>query len=134
MRLDQMMCQMQKNAQFWVNIWGVIKKHNTEAEWLEDLKRKRVNDGRPQERVNITVEKIRKRCRKIPNWKARGRDGIQGYWIKNLSSLHEHVSLRMIKILLGEDDLPEWITHRCTVLCHKDLQKGNTADNYRPIT
>ena len=35
---------------------------------------------------------------------------------------------------MGEDDLPEWMTHCCTVLCQKDLQKGNTADNYRPIT
>ena len=35
---------------------------------------------------------------------------------------------------MGEDDLPEWMTHGRTVLCQKDPQKGNTADNYRPIT
>ena len=35
---------------------------------------------------------------------------------------------------MGEDDLPEWTTHGRTVLCQKDPQKGNTADNYRPIT
>ena len=35
---------------------------------------------------------------------------------------------------MGEDDLPEWMTHSCTVLCQKDTRKGNTADNYRPIT
>ena len=35
---------------------------------------------------------------------------------------------------MGEDDLPEWITRGRTVLCQKDLQQGNTADNYRPIT
>ena len=35
---------------------------------------------------------------------------------------------------MGEDDLPEWMTHGCTVLCQKDPQKGNEADNYRPIT
>ena len=35
---------------------------------------------------------------------------------------------------MGEDDLPEWITHGRTVLCQKDPQKGNRADNYRPIT
>ena len=39
----------------------------------------------------------------------------------------------MNRILMGEDDLPEWMTHGHTVLCQKDLQKGNTADNYRPI-
>ena len=40
----------------------------------------------------------------------------------------------MNRILMGEDDLPEWMTHGRTVLCQKDPQKGNTADNYRPIT
>ena len=84
--------------------------------------------------MSICVEKIRKQCRKTPNWKAPGRDGVQGYWIKNLSSLHERVSSQMNRILMGEDDLPEWMIHGRTVLCQKDRQKGNTADNYRPIT
>ena len=35
---------------------------------------------------------------------------------------------------MGEDDLPEWMTHDRTVLCQKDPRKGNTADNYRAIT
>ena len=35
---------------------------------------------------------------------------------------------------MGEDDLSEWMTHGRTVLCQKDPRKGNTADNYRPIT
>ena len=61
-------------TEFWGNIWGARKEHNREAEWLKDLKRKRVNE-RPQERVSISVEKIRRQCRKIPNWKAPGRDG-----------------------------------------------------------
>ena len=35
---------------------------------------------------------------------------------------------------MGEDGLPEWMTHGITVLSQKDPQKGNTADNYQPIT
>ena len=46
---------------------GYQKEHNREAEWLNDLKREKVNDERPQERVSISFEKIRKQCRKIPN-------------------------------------------------------------------
>ena len=34
---------------------------------------------------------------------------------------------------MGEDDLPEWMTHGWTVLCQKDPQNGNTADSYRPV-
>ena len=115
-------------TKFWGNIWGVRKEHNRGAEWLKDLKRERVNE-RPQERVSIIVEKIRKQCRKIPNWKAPGRDGVQRYWIKNLSSLQERVYSQMNEILMGEDDLPGWMTHGRTVLCQEDPRKGNTADN-----
>ena len=124
----------EESTKFWGDIWGVRKKHNREAEWLKDLKRERVKDEFPQERVTISVEKIRKQCRKIPHWKASGRDGVQGYWIKNLSSLREPVSSQINRILMGEDDLPERMAHCRTVLCQKDLRKGNTAHGYRPIT
>ena len=79
---------------------------------------------------------MRNQCRKIPNRKAPGRDGVQGYWIKNLSSLHEHerASSQMNRILMGEDDLPEWMTHGRTVLCQKNPRKGNAADNNRYTT
>ena len=83
----------------------------------------RVNDERPQKRVSISVEKIRKKCRKIPNWKAPRRDGVQGYWIKNLNSLHERVSSQMSKILMGEDDLYEWMGNGRTVLYQKETRK-----------
>ena len=99
------------------------------VERSEDRERERVNGERSQERVSISVDKVRKQCRKIPNWNALGKNGFQGYWIKNLSSLHEHVSSQMNRILMGEDDLSEWMTHGRTLLCQKDPQKGNTADN-----
>ena len=41
--------------------------------------RERVNDKRPQEKVSISDEKIKKQCRKIQNWKVPGRDSVQGY-------------------------------------------------------
>ena len=53
---------------------------------------------------------------------------------KNFSSLHGRVFSKMNNMLMGENDLPEYITHVRTVLCQKDTQKGKTADNYRPIT
>ena len=40
----------------------------------------------------------------------------------------------MNSILMGEESLPEWMTHGRTVLCQKDPTKGNAAGNYRPIT
>ena len=37
------------------------------------------NNKHLQERVLKSVEKVTKQCRKMPNWKASGEDGIQGY-------------------------------------------------------
>ena len=82
----------------------------------------------------ISVEKVMKLCRKLPNWKAPGKDGVQGYWIKNPSNLHERIAIQMNKILMGEDSPPAWATYGRTVLCQKDPRKGNAVENYRPIT
>ena len=76
MGLDRMMFQMQNNAQSFGAIFGVSENSITERHNGWKIWRKRVNDERPQERVSISVEKIRKQCRKIPNWKAPGRDGV----------------------------------------------------------
>ena len=43
------------------------------VERSEERERERVSD----ERVSISVEKIRKQCRKIPNQKASERDGVK---------------------------------------------------------
>ena len=34
----------------------------------------------------------------------------------------------------GKEQLADWLTYGRTVLCQKDSTKGNTVDNYRPIT
>ena len=52
-----------------------------------------------------------------PNWKARGKNDIQDYWIKNFNNLHERFAVQMKKILMRDDSLPAWMTHGRTVLC-----------------
>ena len=84
----------EKSKRFWGDIWSVSKGHNRETKWLKDIKNELGNDKHLQERMVINVEKVPKQCRKMPNWKASGKDGIQGYWIKNLSSLHERTLFR----------------------------------------
>ena len=81
-----------------------------------------------------SVEKVTKQCRKMPNWKAPGKDGVQGYWIKNLSNLHERIAVQISKILMGDDSLPACMTHGRIVLCQKDPRQGNAVENYHPIT
>ena len=124
----------EESKRFSGGIWSVEKKHNHEAEWLKDVRNEFENEEHLQERVVISVEMVRKQCRKIPNWKAPGKYGIEGYWIKNLSNLHEQIAIQMNKILMGDDNLPAWMTHGRTVLCQKDIRKRNVAEIYRPIT
>ena len=47
------------------------------------------NNYQKQECLVITKEMVSKQSRKIPNWKAPGRDGVQSFWIKKLTILHE---------------------------------------------
>ena len=110
----------EESKRFWVDLWSIGKGHNREAEWLKCIRNKLVNDTHRQERALISVEKVTKQCRKMPNWKAPGKDGVQSYWIKNLSNLHEQIALQINKILMGDDSLPAWMTHDRTVLCQKD--------------
>ena len=96
----------EESKRFWDDIWSVEKGHNREEEWLKDLKNELEDEEHLQESVVISVEKVMKQCRKMPNWKARGKDGVQGYWIKNLSNLHERIAIQMNKISMGEDSPP----------------------------
>ena len=54
----------------------------------------------------------------LPNWKAPGKDGVEFYWIKNLSNLLSDVQIN--KILMEDDSLPTWMTHGRIVLFQKD--------------
>ena len=84
--------------------------------WLKDIKNELVSDKHIQERVVISVEKFKKQCKTMPNWNAREKDCLRGYWIKNLSNLHERTAIQANKILMGDDSLPAWMTHGCNVL------------------
>ena len=129
-----MMYQMLKTVKkFWGDIWSVGIGHNREAEWLKDNKNELGNYKHLQERVVISVEKVTKRCRKMPNWKAPGKDDVQGYSIKNLRNLHERIAIQTNKILMEDDSLPAWMIHGRALFCQIDPRKGNAVENYRPM-
>ena len=123
----------EESRRFWGDIWTVEKEHNNRAEWLSELKDE-IKGRHSQEGVTISIENVRKQAKKIPNWKSPGKDDVQGYWIKNLTSMHDRIADQLNKILMGTDTLPTWLTHGRTVLCQKDPRKGNVVENYRPIT
>ena len=55
--------------------------------WLQDLGSE-VN-VKKQEQIDITTGSLKKILGRMPNWKSPGPDLLQGFWLKNFSSLHE---------------------------------------------
>ena len=117
---------------FWSNIWSQEKLHESEAEWLKSLKGKK-NDAH-QEDLIISEDLVRRQSSWLPNWKATGPDGVQGYWLKYLTSLHKRIALQLNEMINDIKPIPNWMTKGRTVLCQKDQAKGNEAGNFRPIS
>ena len=65
----------------------------------------------------------------MSNWKSLGPDLVQGFGLKNFSSLHERVRLQLKECL---DSV--FVPGGRTSLSQKDKSKGNVASNYRPMT
>ena len=120
-----------ESKQFWSEIWDKEVEHNRRAEWLSDFKNKMENTPK-QQRVEITEPKVKKILRKIPNWKAPGPDGVQGFWMKNFTSMRTYLTQYLAHCLEG--NTPEWMTKGRTVLIQKDKSKGIESSKYRPIT
>ena len=112
---------------FWSNIWGQTVKHNENAEWLKTLEEE-VADIEVQENIRIDVSKVKKQITRIPNWKSPGPDGVQGYWIKNLSSMHYRLGNQLDKCF-QENSVPMWMVTGKTLLCVKEIEKGNIVSN-----
>ena len=75
---------------------------------------------------------IQKILKKIPNWKAPRPDRVQGFWLKNVTSLYKTLVWHLNACLEGET--PLWMTKGRTVLIQIDKSKENEASKYHPIT
>ena len=96
--------------------------------------RKQFENKNSMKEAEISQEMVKMQCRKMPNRKARGKDGVQGYTLKNLISLHPLIIVQLNHILDGERPLPVWMTFEKALLCQKDPAKGSAVDNYRAIS
>ena len=123
----------ENSRRFWSDIWSTKKQHYREVRWIKKLKNEN-RLGNQQEAVEIRYDNVTKQCRKIPYWKAPGKDGAKGYWIKSLNSLDKITACRLNKISKVVDTLPTWMTYGRRALCQKHSTKGRELGNYRPIT
>ena len=112
--------------------WCSNNVHNKDAEWLSNIKSELLNLEH-EEDVIITKKDIKKILETSPHWKALGKDGYQGYWMKVFKSLHDQ-PLNSLNLYLQSGKIPDWMVWRKSVLTQKDLSKDNIPSNYRPIT
>ena len=118
--------------EFWSGIWGRQHRHKADAGWIKDIR----NDYSAKDQqidMEIGAVSLKKVLGKLAPWKAPGPDCVQGYWIKNFTSLHSRI-VTQLKDTLNKGVPPEWMTRGRTVLIPKDPAKGNVPSNYRPIT
>ena len=115
---DRIIPNSEDSIKFWSDIWSIRKEHNKHTEWLKSC-RKQFENVNSMEKVEISQEMVKMQCRKMPNWKTPGKDGVEGYWLKNLTSLHPRISVQLNQILGGERPLPDWMTFGKTVLVPK---------------
>ena len=121
----------QETVEFWSGIWDNPKAHNVNAEWIKTAEAEL--SGQTMNEVSITVALLKKHVKKVKNWTAPGPDQVHGYWLKNLSALHERLADQMDH-LLQNGKIEDWLATGRTTLLMKDQQRGATPSNYRPIT
>ena len=105
-----------ETTSFWSNLWGKTKQHNENAEWMPGVEMK-LQDIPQQDNLDITTALVKTAAKCMMSWKSPGKEKIQGYWIKNLSSLHERLAWQLQSVVEG--NIPEWISQGQTSLIMK---------------
>ena len=121
---------IKETERFWTKKWQP-KKHNENAEWINNITREL--DGLKGPKMEIHIDFLKTTLKRISNWKAPGHDGIHGFWFKKFTLIHGRLAREMKRCLQGAQ-LPEWTTKVKTTLIQKDPSKGTAPNNYRPIT
>ena len=88
---DRIIPNSEDSIKCWNYIWSIRKEHNQHAEWLKSC-RKQFENVNSTKKVEIGQEIVKMQCRKMPNWNAPRKDGVQGYCLKNLTSLHPRIA------------------------------------------
>uniref|UniRef100_A0A1X7TKV2 Reverse transcriptase domain-containing protein n=1 Tax=Amphimedon queenslandica TaxID=400682 RepID=A0A1X7TKV2_AMPQE len=81
-----------QSVSFWKRIWGTAKDFNQNATWLREIEEG--GTSVTQDNLSIGIGRVMK---KMPSWKTPGPDGVQGFWIKNVTALHKSIASQFDK-------------------------------------
>lgn len=115
--------------QYWKDIYEDEKSHNEEAAWIREYENRGITH---MDWADITVVEVKEALGKAPNWKATGLDRIPNFWLKEFSSLHQHL-VREYNAMIRTQVIPPWLAKGKTLLVPKSVETKNPK-NYRPIT
>ncbi|XP_075983196.1 uncharacterized protein LOC142981283 [Anticarsia gemmatalis] len=118
--------------EFWSNIWEKEVEHNHQAEWILEEENRWSEIGE-MEFDEITQSDIKNITDRLHNWKAPGIDKIHNYWFKKLTSLHKHLATNFTDIVLGKQNIPEFLSTGITYMLPKSNHTSEPSQ-YRPIT
>ena len=65
--------------------------------------------------IVITTEMIKRQVKAVKNWSAPGPDELHRFWLKHLTSLHQHIAVQF-NHLLQNSTTEDWMTTGCTFL------------------
>ena len=117
---------------FWKEILEDEKSHQYSAEWIEREEIK-YNGTENQQWEYITKEELEAALRKTNNWKSAGIDAVPNFWLKQLTTIHDHLVNSFNYAIEHPDSLTVWFTAAKTYLLPKTADTENPK-NYRPIT
>ena len=119
---------------FWRSIFERDSSANLNSSWLSQLRDKFAQEITSNDIVPaINSDLLTAAIRRLKNWASPGPDGIQGFWWKRLSSVHDFLCDYFHNFLMGDVDLPVWFPVGRTLLIPKSNDLSS-PQNYRPIT
>ena len=123
---------LEKQHEFWQNLWGNAKVHNQTANWIvqEELRTQKVPF---MEFEPVNVSSLRAVLSKLSNWKAPGPDCVPNFWIKKLHALHLPLACTINQAIHFPETCPTWLTRGTTILLPKTANPTDPSE-YRPIT
>lgn len=118
---------------FLQSIWSNPVNHNPNTNWITDLEERHSHIETQNNNIIILTEKVQSVIKKLHNWKSPGPDGIQNYWLKAFTVLHNKLAGLITYIIQNPSELPTFLTRGITFIKPKNNDTLNPA-NYRPIT
>ena len=71
---------------------------------------------------------VKKQAKKMMNWTAPGKDEVDRFWIKHLTSLHPRIT-QQLNQLLETATIEEWLSTEKTILLMKNKKAGAIPSN-----